>query len=173
MPRKILVAVDGSDAGNRALAFASEISAKVGGDLTILHVLMHGKPTEELERLAASEHLIKETVSQPLPDDLNLPPDLAASLAYPELDRARAVSEIGDYVLRISQMGAEEAGARNVQTKLADGDYANAILDTASDLGADLIVMGRRGLGRIGSLILGSVSNKVLQNAECDVTVVR
>jgi nucleotide-binding universal stress UspA family protein len=33
-------------------------------------------------------------------------------------------------------------------------------------------VIGRRGLGRIRSAILGSVSNKVMQNAECSVLAV-
>ena len=35
MPKSILVAVDGSDHADKALAFAADISAKIGGDLTI------------------------------------------------------------------------------------------------------------------------------------------
>ncbi|WP_428644656.1 universal stress protein [Roseibium sp.] len=173
MSRKILVAIDGSDAGNRALAFAVEYCSKVGGDLTIMHVLMHGKPAEELERLAVTEHLVKETASRILPDELNLPPSLADVLAHPEADMARAVAEIGDYLVQSARLEAEEAGAQNVRTRIERGDYADAILDVASDIGVDLLVMGRRGLGRIGSLFLGSVSNKVLQHAQCTVTVVR
>ena len=173
MPKTILVAIDGSDAGRRALAFASEISAKIGGDLTILHVLMHGTPAEEFERLAESEHIIKATASRILPNGLTMPDHLATILSHPEADRARAVVEIGDYILRAARLNAEEAGAWNVQARLEDGDYGDAILDAASDLGADLIVLGRRGLGRIGSFLLGSVSNKVLQSAKCDVAVVR
>lgn len=173
MPKKILVATDGSETGGRALAFASEISNKIGGDLNIVHVLMHGKRAEDLKRLAQVEHVIDTKVRPIIPDELNMPVELKDILSHPEVDQARAVAEIGDYVLENAQMAAEEAGARNVRTWLEDGDYADAILDVASDLGVDLIVIGRRGLGRIGSLFLGSVSNKVLQHAECDVTVVR
>ncbi|WP_029042418.1 universal stress protein [Cucumibacter marinus] len=173
MPKKILVATDGSETGGRALAFASEISSKIGGDLTIVHVLMHGKPAEDLTRLAQVEHVIDTKVRPIIPNELNMPVDLRKILSHPEVDQARAVAEIGDYVIHNARRAAEEAGARNVQTMLEDGDYADAILDVASDLGVDLIVMGRRGLGRISSVVLGSVSNKVLQHADCDVAVVR
>jgi nucleotide-binding universal stress UspA family protein len=134
---------------------------------------MHGKPAEELERLAETEHIVEESASRILPDEINRPLRLVEILSHPEADTARAVTEIGDYIVHNARLAAEAAGAKNVQTRIEDGDYADAILDAASDLGADLIVLGRRGLGRIGSLLLGSVSNKVLQHAKCDVAVIR
>ena len=36
-----------------------------------------------------------------------------------------------------------------------------------------LLLLGRQGLRRVGSLILGSVSTKVLQHAKCNVVVIR
>ena len=50
--------------------------------------------------------------------------------------------------------------------KIAEiGDPTARILETARSHDADLIVIGRRGLGPIGRLLLGSVSAKVLQLA--------
>lgn len=53
------------------------------------------------------------------------------------------------------------------------GDPAAEILKTAQEAKADLIVMGSRGLGRIGGLILGSVSERVLHGAHIPVLIVR
>ena len=106
MAQHILVAQDGSDNGHKALALAAELSAKLGWDLTIVHVLMHGKPAEELERMAKVEHVIADTAQRVMPDSLNLPPTMAEYLSHPEADRFRAVSEIGDYLLRISARAA-------------------------------------------------------------------
>jgi nucleotide-binding universal stress UspA family protein len=53
------------------------------------------------------------------------------------------------------------------------GDPAGEIIKAAQELKADLIVMGSRGLGQIGGLILGSVSERVLHGAHGPVLIVR
>lgn len=53
------------------------------------------------------------------------------------------------------------------------GDPAWEIIRAAQELKPDLIVMGSRGLGQIGGLILGSVSERVLHAAHCPVLIVR
>ncbi len=53
------------------------------------------------------------------------------------------------------------------------GDPANEIITAAKEHKADLIVMGSRGLGQIGGLILGSVSERVLHGAHGPVLIVR
>ena len=50
------------------------------------------------------------------------------------------------------------------------GQPADVLLDQGAD--AMLIVVGRRGLGGFGSLLLGSVSQQVVQHAACPVVVV-
>ena len=53
------------------------------------------------------------------------------------------------------------------------GDPAGEIIKAAREHKADLIVMGSRGLGQIGGLILGSVSERVLHGAHGPVLIVR
>lgn len=55
----------------------------------------------------------------------------------------------------------------------AVGAVAETIAERAEHHGAGQIVMGRRGLGAIGSLMLGSVAYKVLHLSEAPVTLVR
>jgi nucleotide-binding universal stress UspA family protein len=59
----------------------------------------------------------------------------------------------------------------SVTTRLLVGDPADEIIRAAEEAGADLILMGTRGRGRIGSL-LGSVSQAVLHRARTTVMVV-
>jgi nucleotide-binding universal stress UspA family protein len=56
--------------------------------------------------------------------------------------------------------------------RAATGDTAEAIVAAAADLGCDGIVMGRRGLGALAGLVLGSVSSRVLGLARVPVTLV-
>jgi nucleotide-binding universal stress UspA family protein len=63
--------------------------------------------------------------------------------------------------------------ATHVTTEYRTGDPSEEILKLAREIHADLIVLGRRGLGRIGGLVLGSVSERVLHGAHCAVVIAR
>lgn len=52
-----------------------------------------------------------------------------------------------------------------------EGDPAERILDQAEELGTDLIVLGKHGLGMVEELLLGTVTRKILSQAHCDVLV--
>jgi nucleotide-binding universal stress UspA family protein len=53
------------------------------------------------------------------------------------------------------------------------GNPAEVIVQEAEDSGADLIVVGTRGLHATKRLFIGSVSTNVVHHAPCDVLVVR
>lgn len=57
-----------------------------------------------------------------------------------------------------------------VEFHLGRGHADHVVLDAAG--GCDLLVVGSRGHGGFASLMLGSVSNRVLHHAECSVAVV-
>ena len=63
--------------------------------------------------------------------------------------------------------------ALDITTELREAPDAEAILEEADAHHCDLIVMGTRGLGRLTGLLLGSVSQKVVQHAKCPVLLVR
>jgi nucleotide-binding universal stress UspA family protein len=53
------------------------------------------------------------------------------------------------------------------------GNAADVIVQEAEESGADLIVVGTRGLNAARRLFMGSVSTNVVHHAPCDVLVVR
>jgi nucleotide-binding universal stress UspA family protein len=57
-----------------------------------------------------------------------------------------------------------------VEAVAAAGQAADVLLERAAD--AELIVVGRRGLGGLKTLLLGSVSQQVVHYASCPVVVV-
>ncbi len=81
--------------------------------------------------------------------------------------RRHAEDAVG--VARASFKGA----GRSVTDALREGAPAKTILDEAQSWGATVIVVGARGLGKIGGLALGSVSAAVVRAAHCDVLVVK
>lgn len=69
-------------------------------------------------------------------------------------------------VARARDAGIEATGI------LVEGPPAKTILSQAENLPAEMIIMGSHGFGATLSLILGSVSKKVLKNARCPVLLV-
>jgi nucleotide-binding universal stress UspA family protein len=80
--------------------------------------------------------------------------------------RVRAGQVADDAVTAVKKLQPE----LHVEALTVSGQPAEAILDQGAD--AELIVVGRRGLGGFKSLLLGSVSQQVVHHAGCPVVVV-
>ncbi|MEO7573024.1 MAG: universal stress protein [Acidimicrobiales bacterium] len=73
--------------------------------------------------------------------------------------------------LDVAVDGEDTSGlAEPAQRLLVMGSAAQAILESAK--GADLVVMGSRGLGGFKGLLLGSATHQVAQHATCPVVIV-
>jgi len=60
-----------------------------------------------------------------------------------------------------------------IHTELIEGSPAEAIIAVARTRASDVIVMGSRGMGTLGGLLLGSTSQKVISHAPCPVLIIR
>ena len=74
--------------------------------------------------------------------------------------------------LRSAEERAAAAGARKVRTVAVDGPPVDVLRRAVQDAGADLLVVGNRGLNTLSGRLLGSVPSDVARRAGVDVLIV-
>ena len=156
----ILVSIDGSAPATRALSLAIRLAGALGARLTIVHVQSEVPARQQLQGYL--EHLLRLPESQR---------DQA------EIDRieeilAKAENDPGRWLLPEAEQTARLRGVGEVCCERFDGDPARLILRAARESQAEMIVVGRRGLGGFKAALLGSVSRQVTEAATCPVLTV-
>src|SRR4029450_6946494 len=139
-----------------------EPTIKANKEATMRKILIatDGSPAA-LQAVELGLELAEEQHAQPIFG--HVAPPAAVPHESAEADR----SSLDEAVLVADERGID------AQTKLLAGDPAREIVAYADQIDADLIVVGSRGLGTIGSALLGSVSHKLLHEAKRPVMVVR
>ena len=61
----------------------------------------------------------------------------------------------------------------NISTRLEQGYPADKIIETVQEGNFDIIVMGRRGQGHLRHTLLGSVSDRVADQAPCGLFIIK
>lgn len=145
MFKRIVVGTDGSDSAAEAVRHAAGLAAATGAALDIVSAY------EPVPRQRLREE------SERVPDDV-----------------AHAVGPREDVntVLEGATAIAEQAGV-GAATHAREGDPADSILDVAEETGADLVVVGNKGMTGARRFLLGSVPNKISHHAPCGVYIVR
>ena len=142
---QILAAIDGSEPAARAAALAADLAVRYGAALHLVHVIARPADSKELAQFAQLEGL----------DTLEAQVTAAAQSLLADA-RAQAASR----------------GVHRVAAEVLVGDPAAQLVAYARERRIDLIVLGRRGMGPIRSLLMGSVSTKVNSVATCPVLTV-
>jgi len=84
-----------------------------------------------------------------------------------------ALELVSARILRRAEARARQKGVASIETRFCWGEPAKVIEDTAEQMGADAIVVGRRGEGsQLAGLLLGSVSQALVSHAARPVLVV-
>jgi len=138
----VMAATDGSRGGDRAIDMAA-VLAKASAARLVVVTVDDQLDRGELNKLARSEGGLGEAL------------DLVAGNIFQQ-----------------AKLRACRHGPLAVESQHCVGDPAETIIETARRLKADIVVVGRRGRGRIAGLLLGSVSQKLLSLAPCAVLVV-
>lgn len=179
MAHNILAATDGSETADRAVAHAIELAKGLGGSLCFVHVLSSERPGEGLRDYAEAEHLVEPArqSSQAVPTPgAGRPAGYWEGLA-PDEHTGDGESWLsvaaGENILREAVNRALSAGVGEVDSATLEGAPGEMIVSEAVSRGADMIVLGSRGLGALRGMLQGSVSQKVVTHASCTVVVVR
>jgi len=125
------------------------------------------------ERLSTREAVVvtaQETIAKWEPDDpRHVTSETAAKLDL--LDPDDAAAELSHDVLAKGVELARAAGF-DARGRAVGGKAWRAICDLADELDASTIVLGARGLSRVQSVVLGSVSGAVASHAKRPVLIV-
>lgn len=141
--RRILVAIDGSDAALRALDYAvTQARCEPAAELHVLNV-------------------------QPTLSNYTMPEIYVTQERIREVAAARARA-----ILEAAAQRLQTQGCR-FELEQVEGDPAETIARRASELGCESITMGTHGLTSIGILFMGSVAQKVVHYADVPVTLVK
>ncbi|MGI6679017.1 MAG: universal stress protein [Dehalobacterium sp.] len=149
MLKKILLAIDGSDHGMKAVDYALRLAQIEGGEVEIIYVIANLD-----KRINVTGHM---------------DPDLGFHL---QEKTEEALNEEGKMILDQGKAKFQDTDI-SCTTKLLTGNPAVVILHEAEKQNADVIVMGSRGLSGITRFVMGSVSSKVVNHAHCSVFIVR
>jgi nucleotide-binding universal stress UspA family protein len=148
LPTRILLATDGSEEAARAARTAIELAQKLGAELHLVYV----------------GHM--PTVFYESPGVWALDPELQSKME--ERMEEEAITRLEEEVQRI-----REAGGKVAQAHAKMGRPDAEIVKLGEELGADLIVVGSRGLGPLKRVLMGGVSESVLHHAHASVLVAR
>ena len=141
----VLVGTDGSETASEAVRHAARLAGAMGAKLTIV------------------------TAFAPEPDQTaRAQAGVPADLQWQLTDSAVA-SERAEEGRRL----ARAEGAGEVSISVEAGDPADVVLETAELRGAEVIVVGSKGMMSPSRFLLGSVPNKISHHAPCDVIIVR
>jgi nucleotide-binding universal stress UspA family protein len=143
--KRVVVGVDGSDGSRAALAHALEDASR------------RGAAVEVVSAFEAPTYYWLSPYQVPL-----------IPLEQVEAEVRRAVESVVQEVT--GELADEISPMPRVTVHVAPGSAKTALLEAAED--ADLLVVGSRGHGAVGSLLLGSVSLACALHAPCPVTIV-
>jgi nucleotide-binding universal stress UspA family protein len=85
----------------------------------------------------------------------------------------RELKKLGNELLEEGVKRVEDSGGLVSGAHLVEGRAADEILDLAEQIEAGLVVIGSRGLGPVGRITLGSVSEAVIHHSHWPVLVLR
>ncbi|MEM7168942.1 MAG: universal stress protein [Pseudomonadota bacterium] len=144
---KILVAVDGSEVSSRVLDAAIAMAQKFDAQVSLLHVVR----------------------------EMQLPKNLGLMQEYEAVNRQRhdLLNSVGEQIINQATRTTESKGVSVAGSDIGTGDPATAIIKQADKVGADLIIIGSRGLGEVEGMLLGSVSRKVSNTAKVPCLIIK
>jgi nucleotide-binding universal stress UspA family protein len=140
--KEIVVPVDGSDNSTRAALFAIDIAKSFGVGIRLFYVFP-----------AASVEIIG-----------------MAGMSRADIDQAAQAAAQKAFDQTREALG--DAGGVAVEQETSMGDPAEEVIRYTEDTPGAMVIIGRRGLSRMKSLMMGSVSDKVIRHAQTPVMVI-
>jgi nucleotide-binding universal stress UspA family protein len=141
----IVVGTDGSETANEAVAVAMHLARQDGAVVHLVHVIKASPSGTPVTQVGSS---------------VAVRGDVAMT---------REVRDAAYAILEEAGSGDRDL---NIKTHIATGSPADALIEMADRLGADLIVVGSKGM-RGARRLIGSVPNSIAHGANCNVLIAK
>ncbi len=168
----MLIPTDGSVHANKALAVGAALAKKDSAQVIVMHVLMRAAPFEAVYQAFKREDLPTQQLDELAKSPVMLPDFYMGGVIMPIVPLTE-LAKLGERLLDRAKQRLAAEGISNARSLLVDGDPANKILEAARSEGADVIVIGHRGLGAVEEVFAGSVSTKVGHRSSAVVITVK
>ncbi len=174
MTKRVLVAVDGTEASHTALEIACTLADSYEANLGLLCVVEPDQVSDDLVKGAIVEGYLEKPDRNAWYDTYSAESGgfVAVSEGYQRASYVgRIATAVADRIVAEAEAYSKDSAALAIKTFVRSGDVAEEIIDIATTHDADLIVMGHDQQGRLESLIKGSVAQKVEREAPCPVLI--
>ena len=143
--RRVVLAVDGSEQASRAVLVTGHFPLPPETEITVCTVVRPYSPVVGPEYLADVDLIIADVWKEQ------------------KKDAERLVTAAADSLAR---------WGKRVATTVRNGDPGSELLKLAAEQEADLVIVGARGMSPVRALIVGSVANRLMNDATCSVLIV-
>ena len=89
-----------------------------------------------------------------------------------DIFQADAVEELNKAAQEYLDKSKQHLGDETIQTIIKDGDFGQSILDTATEMNVDIIVMGTHSRHGLDKILMGSVAEKVLHKSSIPLFII-
>ena len=142
--KKILIAIDYEESAEKIAKAGYDLAKSMNASVTLLHV----------------------TADPTYYSSLNYSPifgfDTFSNLDILQEDAIQQIEKAAEgYVQHMK----ERLGDSSIKVEVRTGDFGDNILDIATELNTDIIVMGTHSRSALDNLLMGSVAKKVIQKS--------
>jgi nucleotide-binding universal stress UspA family protein len=143
VPTKIVVGTDGSPTAQRAVGRATALAKAVGAELIIISAFNNRAPA-----------------------------GVAAAGISIDSGWVAAAQSGAESVAKEAAEAAKATGVASVSYQAVAGDPSEALIHVTVEQGADLLVVGSKGMQSTARFLLGPIANKVARKVACDLLIV-
>jgi len=149
--KKVLIALDYNPTAQKVAESGFSLAKNIAAETILLHVItdpVYYSSTEYSPIMGFTGHIANGLL---------------------KLDSVDALKKASQQFLDKSK---NHLGDKNIQTLVEEGDYAESILKTAKDLDVDIIVMGTHSRKWLENIVMGSVTEKVLNRTSIPLFII-
>jgi nucleotide-binding universal stress UspA family protein len=149
--KKVLIALDYNPTAQKVAETGFSLGKSLGAEIVLLHVISYPLfyPAPEYSPIMGFNGYM--------------------DMGQEQKDSIEGLKESSGLFLEKSKI---HLGDENIKILVKSGDFADTILETAKELGSDIIIMGSHSRKWLENIVMGSVTEKVLHHTTIPLIII-